>query len=319
MRADRIVNLLLLLQTQGKMTAAALADTLEVSRRTILRDVEALSLAGIPVYSEGGHGGGIGLDAAYRTSLTGLREDEIRTLFIASSSQLLDQIGLGGAVERTQRKLSAALPLRHQALVQDVRQRLYLDPVWWWHDDQPLPYWSLLQQAIFGDRVIQVVYEHHSGKIENSRLEPYSLVAKASHWYVIAHGLNGLRNYRASRFHKIELLDETFERDPAFDLETFWRDNLERFRSSFDNYVFTLRFPESALTFVQEIAVARHTVLSEPDADGWIRVEVRFANAVMAEMLVFALSPAVEVIEPAELLDAVVQKARVIAGSDTSR
>ena len=131
MRADRLLTLVLLLQTRGRQTAQTLAAELGVSRRTILRDVEALSLAGIPVYAEGGHGGGIALDERYRTTLTGLGESEIRSLFIASNTSLLADVGLAEAAERSLLKLTASLPERYQPSVEHIRQRIYIDPVWW--------------------------------------------------------------------------------------------------------------------------------------------------------------------------------------------
>jgi predicted DNA-binding transcriptional regulator YafY len=131
----------MLLQARGKMTAARLARELEVSRRTILRDIDALSFAGVPVYAEGGHGGGISLDENYRTSLTGLKEAELRTLFISSNKQMFQEIGLGEAAESALRKLSAALPAGQQTAVRQVQQRFYIDPIWWWHDSEPLPFW----------------------------------------------------------------------------------------------------------------------------------------------------------------------------------
>ncbi|HEX2906913.1 MAG TPA: HTH domain-containing protein, partial [Phototrophicaceae bacterium] len=200
MRADRLITLIMRLQTRGKVTAQTLAAELGVSRRTILRDVEALSASGIPIYAEGGHGGGIGLDENYRTTLTGLKEAELRTLFIAANTQLLDDIGLGGAAESTQLKLQAALPARHQSIVEQVRQRLYIDPVWWWHDTQPQRFWKELQQAVFEDRRIRVTYEYYSGEMVERVLEPYSLVAKASHWYLIGRREAEFRLYRVSRF-----------------------------------------------------------------------------------------------------------------------
>src|SRR5690606_27998148 len=126
MRAERLVTLVMLLQTRGKMTAQALAAELGVSRRTILRDIEALSISGVPIYAEGGHGGGIMLDEGYRTNLTGLQEEEARTLFLASNESLLKQLKLGEAAERTLLKLSAALPTRHQEAVQQMRQRFLI-------------------------------------------------------------------------------------------------------------------------------------------------------------------------------------------------
>src|SRR4051812_14094366 len=165
MRADRLLAIMLLLQTRGKMTAGRLAEELEVSRRTILRDVEALSMAGVPVYAEGGHGGGIALDEDYRTNLTGVQEEEARTLFLASNERLLQQLNLGEAAERTLLKVAAALPVRHQKAVQQMRQRFLIDPAWWWQDTQPPPFWDDLQQAVYEDRCVRARYERYDGEV----------------------------------------------------------------------------------------------------------------------------------------------------------
>src|SRR5215217_2020463 len=149
MRADRLVAIMLLLQTRGKMKASSLATELSVSRRTILRDIEALSIAGVPVYAEGGHGGGIALDEQYRTNLTGLHEEEARTLFLASNEKVFKQLKLGEAAERSLLKLIAALPPRHQAAVQHIRQRILIDPAWWWQDNHSPEFWEQLQQAVY--------------------------------------------------------------------------------------------------------------------------------------------------------------------------
>jgi len=130
MRADRLLAIMMLLQTRGKMTAQRLAERLEVSRRTILRDIDALSAAGVPVYAEGGHGGGIALDENYRTALAGLQEREARTLFVGNNAQVLSQIGLGDAAESTMLKLLAVLPAAHQPSVEHMRQRILIDPAW---------------------------------------------------------------------------------------------------------------------------------------------------------------------------------------------
>src|SRR5262245_7324827 len=207
MRADRLLSLVMLLQTRGKMTTAVLAHELNVSRRTILRDIDALSYAGIPIYADGGHGGGVTLDENYRLSLTGLNESEVRTLFIASNDKLLKDVGLDQAAESTLLKLFAALPALHQPSVDEIRQRIHIDPLWWWHDFQPMPFWDELQQVVYEDRCIHVVYETYNGQVDERLMEPYSLVAKASLWYLIAKRDGELRMYRVSRFHSVELLD----------------------------------------------------------------------------------------------------------------
>jgi predicted DNA-binding transcriptional regulator YafY len=298
MRADRLLSIIMLLQARGKMTASTLAEELEVSRRTILRDVDALSLAGIPVYTDGGHGGGIALDEHYRVTLTGLKESEVRALFVSSSAELLKDIGLGEAAESTLLKLFAALPALHQPSVDHIRQRILIDPVWWWHDLQPLPFWPELQQAVYEDRCIRVLYENYSGEVMERVLEPYSLVAKASLWYLIARREGELRTYRVSRLHHVELLDARFQRLPDFDLATYWQDHVQDFLATLTGFSFTLRIDS------QGVAPA--------GADGWVTVRFGVESLEQACIFVLSMGPHAIVIDPPELRDQVVGIARIL-------
>lgn len=304
MRADRLLSIVLLLQRQGKMTADNLARQLEVSRRTILRDVEALSFAGIPLYTEGGHGGGIALDEKYRTSLTGLNEAEVQTLFVASNQQLFHEIGLGAAVQSTLLKLFAALPARHQPAADHIRQRIYIDPVWWWHEGQPMPFWAELQAAVHQDRCIRVRYEKYNGVIADRLLEPYSLVAKSSHWYLVAKRDGELRTYRVARLQSVEVLATAFQRDRDFDLPTYWQAHLHEFITAFSEYAFTLRIHPERVTFARWLTPGRNLILSI-DAQGWQTIKFQMESDQLAQMLVFGLGAACEVIEPASLKEAV--------------
>lgn len=315
MRADRLLSIIMLLQTRGKMTAHTLADKLEVSPRTILRDVDALSVAGVPIYAEGGHGGGIALDENYRTTLTGLTEAEVRALFVSGSASLLNDIGLGEAAQSTLRKLSAALPASHQPVVEQVRQRIYIDPVWWWHDSQPLPFWAELQQAVFEDRCIRAVYERYNGEVVEREVEPYSLVAKASHWYLIARRDGDLRTYRVSRFHSITLLDTHFRRQEDFDLATYWHEHLDEFVEALSEYTFTLRIHESRMNFVRWLTPGRCHIIEPPDGEGWFTARLHYESVDLARMLVFGLGAQAVVLEPPELHEAVLKTAREILGN----
>lgn len=134
MRADRLLMVIMMLQTRGKMTTRALSKEMGVSRRTILRDLDALSLAGVPIYTEGGHGGGVALDEQYRTTLTGLQTHEVRSLFVTTAGTALSDVGLGTASESLALKLLAALPAIHRPTAEHIRQRLLIDPAWWWRD-----------------------------------------------------------------------------------------------------------------------------------------------------------------------------------------
>ncbi len=297
MRADRLVSMVLLLQTRGRMTAEALAAELGVSRRTILRDMEALSTAGIPIYAEGGHGGGISLDEHYRTSLTGLNEQEARALFLSGNNPLLDEIGLGSAAESTHLKLTAALPARHHAAVTFMQQRIYIDPLWWWHEAQPQAFWTELQQAVYDDQCIEAVYENYSGEVATRMLEPYSLVCKSSYWYLVARRDQEMRTYRVSRFRQIIPLDQRFERDAAFDLHTYWHANLDTFINTFSDFEFTLCVHPDRLNFVRWLLPGRTTAIHTRE-DGWVTLRCQIESMAMATMLVIGLGDQCEIIAP---------------------
>jgi predicted DNA-binding transcriptional regulator YafY len=301
MRADRLLSMLLILQTRGKITAQTLADELDVSRRTILRDIDALSYAGIPIYAEGGHGGGISLDEHYRTTLTGLNETEIRALFISENTQLMNDLGLGEATRRLQHKLSAALPRGQQSIVDRVRQRIYLDSAWWWQNDMALPFWSDLQKAVFEDYRIQVVYENFNGEVAERLLEPYSLVAKAAQWYLIAKRDQAFRLYRITRIRRVLIQNSHFVREDGFDLIQFWQEHLKEFRDSIAEYSFTLRIHPERLGFVQSLMSGHFQITGTDPQNGWKTLRFQVESLDLAKMLVFGLGNQAAIVDPPEL------------------
>lgn len=315
MRADRLVSIVLLLQTRGKMTTKALATELEVSQRTILRDLDALTTAGIPVYAEGGHGGGVALDENYRLSLTGLKEAEVRSLFLTNNNLLLSQIGLGKAAEGAQLKLLAALPVAHQPAVEFMRQRIHIDPLWWWHDSQALPFWDTLQQAVYEDRCIQTIYANSAGSITERILEPYSLVAKSSIWYLIARHDAGFRTYRVSRFQSITLLDTNFRRQPDFDLPHYWQEHLQTFADNISEYRFTLEIAADRVNFLQWLVPGRYEIVPLTGDDAWVTAHLHLESIDLARMLIFGLGASVRMIEPATLREDVLQIAQALSST----
>ena len=317
MRADRLLKTVLLLQTRGKMTAKSLAEELEVSRRTILRDIDALSTAGIPIYAEGGHGGGIALDENYRTSLTGLHEQEVFALSINASTKLLGDIGLEDAAESTFLKLLASLPDIHKPSVEFMRQRILMDPDWWWQESQPSPNWDQLEQAVYESRCIQVQYEKFSGEIVERTLQPYSLVAKSSLWYLIAQRNEEFRTYRVSRFHQITLLDSHFQRQADFDLPTFWREHLHSFIENISQYTFTIRIHASRIKLAQRLLPGRSKIIEPEDNGGWVIAQFQTESMELAKMLVLGFGNQATVIEPPELHMAVLDTAHQILANNT--
>ena len=312
MRADRLLSIILLLQTRGKMTAKALAQELEVSRRTILRDINALSFSGVPVYSEGGHGGGITLAEEYRTSLTGLNTLEVQSLFVTQNNEALRDVGLGDAGERLILKLLAALPKTHHSTADHIRQRLLIDPAWWWRETSISPFWEEIQRAVFEDRMITVKYENYEGIIAERTLAPYSLVCKSSVWYLLAEREGELRTYRVNRFHSVLLLDGSFSRRPDFDLPTYWQAHTQNLESFSSGYHCTLKIHPDRILFVKMLFPGRWEMISNAEDEGWKTISLSIESELQAKMLIFGLSGFVEVLEPGGLKEAVAAQARDI-------
>lgn len=300
MRADRLLSIMMLLRARGKLTTSWLAESLEVSRRTILRDVDALSVAGVPIYTEVGRGGGVWLDENYRVSLTGLNEQEIYAMFVATGAGPLGDLGLGRATESTLLKLFASLPSLHRDAVEHFRQRVYIDPTWWWHEAMPEePYLADLQRAVYEDRVIEASYETREGESAPRLLEPFSLVAKAGIWYLVARRDGELRVYRVSRLREVVVLEQRFSRPPDFDLSAFWQARSAEFSAQLTPYAFTVRVHESARQFVRWYGPTRRQSLAQ-DGD-WTTIRFEAESEEAARMFVFGLGTGARVLEPESL------------------
>ena len=254
MRADRLLSLLMLLQTRGRMTAQALADELEVSVRTVYRDIEALSGAGVPVYADRGPGGGCALVDNYRTQLTGLHEGEVRALFVASMPGALADLGLGADLKAALLKLLAALPAERRSDDRWVRQRIFLDWESWQKTAGPegkpasgaAPALQLIQQAVWNDTMLVITYRRLSSfyRRQFERLvAPYGLAAKEGEWYLVCAG-SAEEGDRVRVFKVAELVDvrstgDTFTRPADFDLEQTWRTWCDHIRQDRGRYVVT--------------------------------------------------------------------------------
>lgn len=312
MRADRLLSILMLLQRHGKLTTQQMASDVGVSRRTILRDLDALSSAGIPVYTESGPGGGVALDEKYQMALSGLSAADLPALFVSGMPSLLGDVGMEGRAEEILLQLFAALPAYHQQAVQQIRHRLHVDPHWWWHEEQPLPHWDVLQQAVFEDRKIRTRYERHDGTLSERVLEAYSLVSKAGIWYLVARRDEEWRTYRVSRFQHVTLVGERFMREVSFDLAAYWREHVEGMRSNLPHFAFTLRIPVARVEFLRFNIVGNSTITEVPDVEGWFRAEIQAPSIDTAKMLIFGLGAEAEVVEPEVLRREIYEGARRI-------
>lgn len=323
MRADRLISLMLLLNSKGRMTAQKLAEHLEVSERTIYRDVDALSSAGVPIYVQPGVNGGIFLDEHYRISLTGLTRTELQALFVSGMAGPLGDLGLERAVEATLLKLFAALPDAQQAEVERLRSRFLVDPANWFQVVEPSVLLPVLQQAVWEDRAVRIRYQVVDGEWFDGLVNAYALVAKANIWYLVGEkrveGGGGLRNYRLGRIKEAELTDLRFNRPPNFDLAKYWAESCRQFErlslEQFPPYHAVLRVSPKTFWYFPGYLEGRYTQLGAADEDGWVRLRVRFDDLGDARMRVLGLGTGVEVLETDELRQTVIETARAITAA----
>ena len=316
MRADRLLSLLMMLQVNGRMTAAELAERLEVSTRTIYRDLDALSTAGVPVYTERGPGGGVSLLEQYRTRLTGLKEDEVRALFTLTVSGLLADLGTEEAAERARLKLQAALPAPFREDARRVQERLLLDPDGWFRPPEPVPYLSLLQEGVWSSRRVRMRYRLREGAWVRRLIDPYGLVAKAGIWYVVGAMYGDVRVYRVSRIGEAALTEGTFRRPKEFDLAAFWRQWSAGFDERMGRYEVTVCVPpggEKRLVDAFGEGVYRLLSETEPDEDGRVALCLSFPSAADAVRELLGLGTAVEVVEPPDLRRRMARTAAAVA------
>ena len=321
MRADRLFSIVLLLQSHRQLTAHDLAGRLEVSARTIHRDMEALSGAGVPVVAERGTGGGWSLLGEYRTNLTGLNESEIQSLFVSKPSRVLADLNLEKAAEGAFLKLLAALPSVYRRGAEQARQRIYVDVTGWNRAEETVPHLHALQEAVWQERRARILYGRGECDAAAERLvDPLGLVAKGSVWYLVAAVEGDVRSYRISRVQGVELLDEPAVRPPDFDLAAFWEQSSAQFRAHLPAYRARVRVRReivSRLPYAGRFARVEH--VGEPDADGWVEVSLRFDVEEMACEYALGFGTQLEVLEPVALREKVIAAAQQVVAFYTQQ
>ena len=305
MRADRLVSILLLLQARGKMTARKLSEELEVSQRTIYRDINALCIAGVPVYSEVGPEGGYALVDRYRTTLTGLTAGEVQALSMLNIPAPLVDLGLRQELQSALLKLSAALPEGHRRAEEKVRQRIHLDSTWWQQEEELVPHLQTVQEGVWQNRKLLIVYRPFIG-VEMERLvAPYGLVAKAGIWYIVYARNEVIDVRRVSTLTNVSISDESFERPEDFCLASFWEGwtgQTERLLSDFKVRVRVSPgfIPELPRFFGSKIQT-RISLADPPDDEGWIELELSFESFQAARDRLLGFGRGIEVLEPEAL------------------
>ena len=316
MRADRLLSIMLLLQIYRRLTAGELARRLEVSERTIHRDMEALSTAGVPVVAERGTGGGWALVDGYRTNLTGLNGEEVQTLFAGLPGRLLADLNLDRASDAAHVKLLAALPAPARAAAEYARRRIHVDVAGWGSADEALPHLHTIQEAVWQGRKLRLVYgrDREGGEPPSERaVDPLGLVAKGSVWYLVARAGGEVRSYRVSRVASARPSDEPAERPEGFDLAAFWAGSVARFKTEMPRFDATFRAHKSVLHLLHYAGrFSRLEEASEPDAGGWATVRMRFQFEEDACGLALGFGTRVEVVEPEHLREKILKVAEEV-------
>ncbi|MGB6062340.1 MAG: YafY family protein [Candidatus Aquilonibacter sp.] len=306
MKSDRLISLLLLLQSTQRRTARDLAQKLEVSERTIYRDVDALSASGVPVYTERGPEGGIALADGYRKALTHFAEDEVRALFISGSAILAD-LGLGANLDRALEKLRGGFSDVQRKAAEKARGRIHIDQRRWYQSDPPVERLALLRRAVWEDRCLDVAYQDRNRAHTTRAVDPYGLVSKAGVWYLVARTADGYRSFRVDRMRDVSERREHFERDPAFDLDAHWRESATKLRDGLPRFAVVLRANADAAEMIVGFWPSEWI---EREGERLLRVEFSSEATAISQMVSWGMH--VDLIDPLSLCEPILARARAL-------
>jgi predicted DNA-binding transcriptional regulator YafY len=317
MRASRLVNVLLLLQTRSRMTAAELAEELEVSVRTIYRDVEALAEAGVPIYAERGPHGGVRLVDGYRTRLTGLTADEAEAVFLSGLPGPAAELGLGTVVAAAKLKVMAALPPELRARAGRVAERFHLDAPGWFQPSEELPHLEVLAGAVWENHRIRFTYHRgERGGMVERLVDPLGLVLKGGIWYLVGRTAGNFRTYRVSRVGTVSILPDKFDRPEGFALADHWERSTAAYERDVERIHITVRVAIDRLDDFADAAGSRRMAAAtrspDPDVPGHIRMRIAFDWADEAIGAALRLGSGMEVVEPEWLRRSIVESATEI-------
>jgi predicted DNA-binding transcriptional regulator YafY len=317
-KADRLMSVLLLLQARGQVTERELAEQLEVSQRTIHRDLESLSAARIPVSAMRGAQGGWQLEKGWRTNVPGLNESEIHALLMAQPRGLGNHSKLAAAAQSAMNKLMAAMPEPMKAQAAHLQQRLHVDPTGWRDTGEDLSMLAAVQDAVARDRKLTFDYTKADGEQSSRTVDPLGLVSKGLTWYLVGRTAKGMRTFRVSRMKRVTVLAIGFERPARFDLAEHWKAStaeLDRKRAS---YRTILSLTEDAARRVQTWCATKP--LGAPKAEaGRVILQVDFDNDREARFMVLGFGSAVRVVEPESLRQGIEDEARAVADAARRR
>jgi predicted DNA-binding transcriptional regulator YafY len=310
MRASRLMSILILLQLRTRVTAESLANEFEVSVRTIYRDIDELSAAGIPVQSDRGPNGGFQLMAGYQTKLTGLESNEAEAVFMIGMPGAAAELGMGSAATSASRKLLASLPPALSADASRIGARFHLDPADWYQTSEPLPHLPALARAMLDQKVVNVEYQSWKG-VSKQQLAPLGLVLKAGAWYLVASASSGKRPpriYKVAAILQQQVDDAGFDRPANFNLVEYWRSQLIRFEAELRPSTATVRASEQGLQRLAALgsfAQAAVKMATPPDRYGWSTLQLPIESTDHAARMLLGMGDSVEVSSPPALREAI--------------
>src|SRR5579862_6148257 len=301
MKSGRLLEMLLLLQARGQLTAAELAARLEVSPRTVYRDAEALSSAGVPLYAERGRAGGIRLLPGYRTDVTGLTRDEARALFVLTTGGPQEDLGLGSAARSAILKVMRAVPEPFRPAATATSQRILVDPAGWMRAPDPVGQLGVLQAAVFTDLRVRLRYRSSGQRSAGERVvDPYGLVCKAGVWYLVADSGGEPRLFRVSRVASAVVDEEPVRRRDGVSLEGLWTSLRREVEDRPAPLEVVVRVRREWLDLFGRMSAA-HLAGPLPHATGeWTQVRLRYPG-VMAARPLLSFGANVEVVSPASV------------------
>jgi predicted DNA-binding transcriptional regulator YafY len=313
MRASRLLAILIVLQNRGRMTAEALAAEFEVSERTIYRDIDALSMAGVPIYGDRGPGGGFGLLDGYRTRLTGLADEEAAALALSGVPSAARDAGFGAALRDAFGKLFAALPGEGGVQAGEAAARFHIDPLDWYRAAAPAPHLPDLARAVLGRQMIRIAYSSWTGPSER-KLAPLGLVLKAGEWYLAGHRNGRTATYRVAAIARLEVLAIPFTPPPDFALEPWWRAAQAAFEARLLNVTAHLRIsPLGAERLARQSARAAQALAGIGKIADWAELQLPWEDSDHGARDLLRLGPEVEVLAPASLRARVAELAQAVA------
>lgn len=318
MQASRLLSILMLLQSHGRLTAPALARTLEVSARTILRDIDQLSAAGVPVWGEPGRAGGFQLREGWSTTLTGLTEPESQALLLAGLPSAATDLGLGAAATSARLKMVASLPAEWRQQAERVGARLHVDPVDWYRRSETPEHIRALADAVWHARRVAVRYESWRGTGERE-LEPLGLVMKAGTWYVAARtaGRDAVRTYRVSAVLSLRPLPTRFRRPRLFDLASHWQASIQRFEADLRPLQAVVSVSPRALGWLRNerhAFVSVHAPAGTAPRPGWLTVQLPVESIEHGARRLLSYGGEVEVLAPPALRQRMLDELAAVQG-----